>query len=235
MKRADPVNGRMKDSCRMAIKKLSSAADKIQLAKRFFMHRFFVNAVAFITLSLPMLAAAETAPLPAPVTAVSPASAEQKESSPLPAEKRIRVGYVDLMKIAEQSDAGKVARTHFEAKADRFKAQLDTKQKLLEKQKATLEAKLPTYTVEQRAAKIRDYEKKVDELRKMLQKADKEMRPMQEELVKEVYGKIEKAAREYGAANGFSLILEKRELLYLGKGIDAEDVTEALLKELDKK
>lgn len=197
------------------------------------MHRFFVSAAAVIILSLPMITAAETAPLPTPT--VSPAAAELKESSPALAEKRFRVGYADLMKLAEQSDAGKVAKTHYEAKADRYKAQLDTKQKLLEKQKATLEAKLPTYTPELRAAKIKEYEKKVDELRKLLQKADKEMRPMQEELVKEVYGKIETAAREYGAANGFSVIIEKRELLYLGKGIDAEDVTEALVAELNKK
>jgi len=205
------------------------------------MHSFLVSAVVAFTLTFPLTAFAEPASLPtAPPAAVSPAAvspapAVEKVIAPAPTEKRFRVGYADLMKIAEQSDAGKVAKSHFEAKADRHKAQIDTKQKLLEKQKAALEAKLPTYTPEQRAAKIKDYDKKVDELRKMLQKADKEMRPMQEELVKEVYGKIEKVAREYGAANGFSAILEKRELLYLGKGIDAEDVTEALIAELNRK
>ncbi len=199
------------------------------------MYRFFARAVFVIILSLPTLVSAETVPVPTAAAAVSQIPGEQKASPSLPVEKRFRVGYADLMKIAEQSDAGKIAKSHFEAKADRYKAQLDTKQKLLEKQKATLEAKLPTYTPEQRTTKIKEYEKKVDELRKMLQKADKEMRPMQEELVKEVYGKIETAAREYGAANGFSVILEKKELLYLGKGIDAEDVTDALLKELNKK
>lgn len=159
----------------------------------------------------------------------------EKKIEPAPAGRNFKVGYVDIMKIAEQSDAGKVAKTHFEAKADRYKAQIETKQKLIEKQKATLEAKLPTYTPEQRAAKIKDYEKKVDELRKMLQKADKEMKPMQEELIREVYGKIEKASREFGVANGFSVILEKRELLYLGSGVDTEDVTAQIIAELNRK
>jgi outer membrane protein len=148
---------------------------------------------------------------------------------------KFKVGYVDLTKIAETSDVAKVAKAHFESKADRYKAQIETKQKMLEKQKATLEAKLPTYTPEQRTAKIKDYEKKVDELRKMLQKADKEMKPMQEELIREVYGKIEKTSREFGEANGFSVILEKRELLYLGSGIDAQDVTEQIIAELNRK
>src|SRR6185369_3789417 len=159
----------------------------------------------------------------------------EKKIEPAVAGKNFKVGYVDIMKVAEQSDAGKVAKTHFEAKMDRHKAQIETKQKLIEKQKATLEAKLPTYTPEQRAAKIKDYEKKVEELRKMLQKADKEMRPMQEELFREIYGKIEKASRDFGAANGFSMILEKRELLYLGSGVEAEDVTAQIIAELNRK
>jgi len=201
------------------------------------MYRFLVCAVTLITLLSPGLtfAEAESTPSAAPSVAGSPAVSLEKVATPATAEARFRVGYADIMKIAAESDAGKVAKTHFEAKADRYKAQIDTKQKLLEKQKANLEAKLPTYTPEQRTIKIKAYEKKVEELRKMLQKADQEMRPMQEELLKEVYGKIEAAARAYGDASGFSIIIEKRELLFLGKGIDAEDVTEALIKEINRK
>jgi len=202
-----------------------------------FMFRFFVCVATLITLLYPGLSFAETDSLSStpPSVTLSPVAPAEKVTSPATTETRFRVGYVDIMKIAAESDAGKVAKTHFEAKADRYKSQIDTKQKLLEKQKANLEAKLPTYTPEQRAAKIKAYEKKVDELKKALQAADQEMRPLQEELLKEVYGKIETVARAYGAANGFSVILEKRELLYLGKGVDAEDITEALIKELNKK
>lgn len=201
------------------------------------MYRFLACVATVISLLTPCLTFAETdaTPPPAPSVSAAPAAAEEKSPTPAMAENRFRVGYVDIMKVAAESDAGKVAKAHFEGKADRHKALIDTKQKLLEKQKAALEAKLPTYTPEQRTAKIKEYEKKVDELKKMLQKADNEMRPMQEELIKEIYGKIAATARTYGAANGFSVILEKRELLYLGKGIDAEDVTEILIAELNKK
>lgn len=201
------------------------------------MYRFLVCIMAAVTLLPPCLtfAATDSPPVPAPAVSAPPAVAAEKTTAPEAAGPRFRVGYVDIMKVAADSDAGKVAKAHFEAKADRHKSQIDTKQKMLEKQKANLEAKLPTYTPEQRAAKIKEYEKKVDELRKMLQKADKEMRPMQEELIKEVYGKIEAVAGAYGAANGFSVILEKRELLYLGKGVEAEDLTEILTAELNKK
>jgi len=201
------------------------------------MRRILAGFLVISVLASAHLSAAETAvPALPPAAASAPAPAAEKVSATATvAARRFRVGYVDTMKVAEQSDSGKVAKAHFEAKADRHKAQIDTKQKLLEKQKATLEAKLPTYTPEQRAAKIKDYEKKVEELRKLLQKADKEMKPMQEELIREIYGKIEKAARAYGAANDFAVILEKRELLYLGSNVDAEDVTDALIIEINKK
>jgi len=192
---------------------------------------------ALITLMIPFkVIAAGSDPLPAPPSAAPAVTvSEQKQPAPSTAAASFRVGYADVMKIAEQSEAGKVAKAHFEAKADKHKAQIETKQKLLEKRKAALEAKLRTYTPEQRAAKIKDYEKQVDELRKMLQKADKEMKPMQEELLKDIYGKIEAAARTYGEANGYSVILIKNELLYLGKNADVQDVTEALIQEINKK
>ncbi len=178
--------------------------------------------------------ATEPAPVISQPAATAESVPEQKSATPVIPASSIKIGYADIMKIAEQSDAGKVAKAHFEAKADRHKAQIETKQKLLEKQKTTLEAKLPGYSPEQRAVKIKEYEKKVDELRKMLQKADKEMKPMQEELVKGIYGKIEAAARSYGEANGFSVILIKSELLYLDKNADVQDVTEALLKQVNQ-
>jgi outer membrane protein len=183
-----------------------------------------------------LFAAEATVPAATPPAATAPAPAVEKAVTAVPpAAKRFRIGYTDIMKVAEQSDAGKVAKTHYEAKADRLKTQIETKQKLLEKQKSTLEAKLPTYSPEQRAAKIKEYDKKVDELRKLLQKADKEMKPLQEDLIRELYGKIEKTAREYGAANGFDAIIEKREMLYLGSNVDAEDLTDIMIAELNKK
>ena len=39
-----------------------------------------------------------------------------------------RLGYADLSKVAAESAMGKVAKTHFEAKADKLKSQIDTKQ-----------------------------------------------------------------------------------------------------------
>lgn len=205
------------------------------MSKHSFSPAFTIVPLLLLLLA-PIAAVAETAgaavPPPAAATMTSP---PEQKAEPAAKVQPFRVGYADIRKIAEQSTAGKTAKADFEAKADKHKSQIEAKQKSLEKQKATLEAKLPTYTPEQRKAKLKDYEKKVDELRNMLIKADKEMKPMQEELTREIYGKIEKAAGEFGAANGFSVIVVKNDLLYLGNNVDVADVTDSLTKHLDGK
>jgi outer membrane protein len=196
--------------------------------------RSFLAAAALLLCTMPGHASGENVPPPtAPAVTAADAAGQVKAATATPAP-ALRIGYADITRIAEQSTPGKVAKAHFDVKADKLKAQIETKQKLLEKQKSTLETKLPTYAPEQRAAKIKEYEKKVEEFRKLLQKADKELKPMQEELLKEIYGKIEKAAAEYGAANGYSLILVKNDLLYQGKNVELQDVTDALIKYLEK-
>ena len=62
----------------------------------------------------------------------APPVATDKTVEPAIFKNNFKIGYVDIMKIAEQSDVGKVAKTHFESKADRYKAQIETKQKMLE-------------------------------------------------------------------------------------------------------
>lgn len=190
------------------------------------------SAALLLLCTMPLPVLAETAPTPPVQTAPPTVTAVEKSVDPLKASPSLRVGYADIMKIAEKSTQGKAAKARFEVRSEKLKAEIDGKQKLLEKQKKTLEAKLPTYEPKQRVAKIKEYEKKVEEFRKLLQKADKELKPMQEKLLKEIYARIEKAATEYGAANGFSLILVKNDVLYLGKNVDVQDVTDELTKHL---
>jgi Skp family chaperone for outer membrane proteins len=52
-------------------------------------------------------------------------------------------------------------------------------------------------------------------------------------LTREIYGKIEAAARRYGAEQGFTAIVVKNELLYLGENVDVTDVTDSLIGYVD--
>ena len=174
-------------------------------------------------------------PAPAvPVPAVS-APQEQKKVEPAQAAQTIRIGYADITRIGNESVPGKAAQARFKAKAEKYQAQIAAKQKQLEKQKAAIEAKLPSLLPEQRAAKAKEFEKKVEEYRKFVQNAEKELKPLEEELARSLFGVIEKVVSDYGKANGYAAIVVKKELLYQGSGVSTQDVTDDILKLVNEK
>jgi outer membrane protein len=163
------------------------------------------------------------------------AAPDKKATEPAKAEQTVRIGYADLVRIGNESNLGKTAHAKLAGKSDKYKAQISAKQKQLEKQKSSLEAKLATLSPQQRAEKAKEFEKKVEEYQKFVQKAEKEMQSLQEELTRTLYQQIEQAAAVYGKASGFTAICVKKDLLYLGGGVEVEDVTEALLKLVNEK
>lgn len=111
-------------------------------------------------------------------------------------------------------------------KTEKYRSQITGKQKTLEKMKKDLEARLPTLSAEQRQARIKALEKKAAEYQKFVHGAEKDMQKMEGELSEAMIRAIQKAAEEYGAANGFAVIVPKRDLLYLGNMVEVKDVTD---------
>ncbi len=198
--------------------------------------------VAFLLVAVPVLVGAEEAKTvpEKKVESVQPTSpalpapgAKGAESGKT--ERTVKFGYADMLKLGSESVQGKAAKARFEKKTDSYKAQIAARQKKLEKEKEAIQAKLSTLTQEQRAAKAKGFERKVDEYQKFVQKAEKEMQAFQEEITRKLYNDIEQAAVAYGKANGFTAILVKKDVLYLGSGVDVQDVTEAILKLVNEK
>ena len=172
--------------------------------------------------------------VPVSAPAVVPAPEPKKVEPPLVAP-TVRIGYADITRIGSESAPGKAAQARFKAKADKYQAQITAKQKQLEKQKAAIEAKLPSLLPEQRAAKAKEFEKKVDDYRRFVQNAEKELKPLEEELTRSLFGEIEKVVTDYAKDNGFAAIVAKKELLYQGSSVTVQDVTDDILKLVNEK
>jgi outer membrane protein len=168
------------------------------------------------------------APLPAGVEALK----KPEDAATKPA---VRLGHVDLMRIAAESETGKTGKAQLTELNTKLQGQMEAKRKQLEKQKAALEAKMQTLTPQQREAKGKEFQKKVEEYQKFGMNAQKELQERQEEFTGRLFKAIEQASSEYGKANNLSLVVVKRELLYLGSGVDAQDVTEGVIKLIDRK
>ena len=199
--------------------------------------------MAMLICSLPSLAAAvESNPgretktpsllQVSPQTALAPI---MKSAEAAPAQQSLRLGYVDLARIAAESETGKAGQAQIAELKKKFQGQLETKRKQLEKQKSAIEAKLKTFSPEQRETKGKEFQKKVEEFQKFGMNAEKELQARQEEFSDKLFKAIEQASAELSKAKGLALVVIKRELLYLGSGVDAVDVTDGVITIIDGK
>jgi outer membrane protein len=164
-------------------------------------------------------------------TALPPAA----PALPIKVGQPIRVGYVDMAKVASDSLPGKAAYSEIKAKTEKYRSQITAKEKQLEKQKKTIEAQIATLSPPQREAKAKDFQKKMEEYRKLVTKADKDVRARQEKLLNDLYKSIEKASGDYGKANGYAAVVMKKDLLFSGENVEAKDVTDEIIKLVEGK
>jgi outer membrane protein len=190
--------------------------------------------VPLTTIETKPAATSETNPTPPAETnhpTATAAAPQQKQTEAAP----IKIGYVDLARFGAETDAGKTAREKIRKKSESLEKQMTTRQKQLEKQKAALQLKLTTLPPKEQEAKAKEFEKKVDEYRKFVQNAEKEMKGLEADLTRQIYQDIEQAAIIFGKEHNFAAITAKRELLYVGSGVESQDVTSEILKLLNAK
>jgi outer membrane protein len=177
------------------------------------------------------------APMPpllpvAPLTVPAP---DQKISDVVVAKQSTRLGHVDMARIAAESEMGKSGQAKLVELKKKFQAQIDSKRKQLDKEKASIEAKLSTFTSAQKEAKAKAFQKKVEEFQKFGINAENDLQSKQEEFSNKLFKAIEQASADLGKAKGLALVVIKRELLYLGSDVDAQDVTDEVIKKIDNK
>jgi outer membrane protein len=186
--------------------------------------------------------AAEAAPdkqpsLPAPQQPTPQAlpAAGEKPAAPAVTQQGTKLGQVDVARVASESETAKTGQAQLGELKKKLQGQIETKRKQLEKQKVALEEKLKMSTPQQREAKAKEFQKKVEEFQKFGMNAEKELQAKSEEFSEKLFKAIEQASAELGKAKDLALVVIKRELLFLNNGVDTQDVTEDVIRKIDKK
>jgi outer membrane protein len=169
----------------------------------------------------------ETMPI-TPETGTSPSPA-----LPAKKEQNIKIGFLDMAKIASDSSPGKAVYAEVKAKMEKYQKQVKSKEAQLKKEKAAIEAQMPSLAPIQRSAKAKEFQKKVESFQNFLQKAEKDVRTREAELLKKLYESVAKSAGDYGKANGYTAIVMKRELLFASSNVEIQDLTAEIIKLLN--
>lgn len=209
------------------------------------MYKTFIRKLLFAAIiALPTLSsAADVAPAaeskgaaPARLSVGAPQliTTESKPAATTSALPAAKIGYVDVARIGVESDRGKALKALLTTRKDQLQGKVDGRKKQIEKFKASVESKIQSMTPQQREAKAKEFQKKLEEFQKLAQTSEEELFKLQDRETKELYEDIEKSAVAHGKANGFAVIVVKKELLYVGSSVDAQDVTDALIKALNE-
>lgn len=181
-----------------------------------------------------------TAPAPtvsaaAPEAITPPSPAAAPVSEPAAAKEPVKIGYVDMAKIAAGSKGGKAAAASLKAKSAKLRTKIEAKQKQLEKQKTAIEAKISSMPPKERAAKAREFQKQMEGYQKLVMASEKEMQQLQDKLTSDLYNTIKKAAASYAKSHGYTAVLEQKAVLYLAETLEAKDLTAEISKMMDVK
>lgn len=132
------------------------------------------------------------------VLAVGPARAEG-----------IKVAVIDVNKVLNESDAGKVAKKKMEDRYGELKKQIDTKNEEARKMKEDLDKQKILLGKEKLKEKEDALNGRVAELRQLTQEAEKEMQKRQSEMTRDILKVIEGQVDKIVKDEKIDLVLER--------------------------
>lgn len=138
----------------------------------------------------------------------------------------LKLGYVNLGKLFDGYERTKASDATLEQKGKQKEAELEGRMNELNKIRQNLEL----LNSDAREAKSREVEEKADELQRFRTNTARDLRRERDKVAKEILREIQNGVEEYGKANGFTLILDDRSLVY---GQPASNITAEVLKQLN--
>jgi outer membrane protein len=145
----------------------------------------------------------------------------------------IKVGVVDLMKVLNESDAGKKAKTELEAAIKAKQTVIDEKGKEIEKMKGDIEKQSSVLSAEARKQKQDELEKMIREYQRTVSDSQNEVKKRESELTNGILREIRATVEKMGKDDGYTMIIENAEgiILYSKKDLD---LTDAVIKKYNE-
>lgn len=136
-----------------------------------------------------------------------------------------KIGYVDLQKALNVSDAGKAAKEKISKKVKEYEGQIEQKKEELKQAKEDLEKQALLLSDEARSARERDYQGKVKDFQRFTKDVQEELQMKDADFTRKILEEILKLVSDIGEKEKFTAIFEKNEssLIYADSGIDLTD------------
>jgi outer membrane protein len=136
----------------------------------------------------------------------------------------LKLGFVDLQRALNESEAGKRAKEDFRGQLDKLQSDLKRKKDELDRMKEQIEKKSAVLKDEERRNLEKDFQKKVRDFERSYKDSQTEMQGKDGELTARILADLQEIIQEYGRDEGYTLILEaSSNVLYGASSIDLTD------------
>jgi outer membrane protein len=146
------------------------------------------------------------------------------------AEATPKIGYVDLQRALNESDAGKKAKEQFKIQVDKLQASLKKQKDEIDALKGQLEKKAVVMKDEERSSMEDDYQKKLRDFERNYKDSQADLQKKDNELTSGIIKDLQVVIRDYGEREGYTLILESTSSAVL-YGTKEADLTDELIRE----
>ncbi len=141
-----------------------------------------------------------------------------------------KIGYVDLQRALNESEAGKRAKEEFKVQVDKLQASLKKQKDEIDSLKDQLEKKSLVMKEDERGNLEEDYRKKLRDFERNYKDSQTDLQKKDNELTGAIIKDLQEIIRNYGEREGYTLILENTSSAVL-YGSKSADLTDAIMQE----
>lgn len=144
-----------------------------------------------------------------------------------------KIGYVDLQKALNLSEAGKTAKQQIEKKVKDYEQQINQRKEELKKAKDDLEKQALLLSEDARSSKEREYQQKLKDFQRFTKDIQDELQQRDNDFTHKILDDLIKVVAEIGKKEKYTVILEKNQssLVYADPAID---MTDQVIKEFNR-
>jgi outer membrane protein len=136
-----------------------------------------------------------------------------------------KIGYVDLQRALNESEAGRKAKEEFKVQVDKLQAQLKKQKDEIESLKDQLDKKSLVMKEDERGGLEEEYRKKLRDFERNYKDSQADLQKKDNELTGVIIRELQEVIRAYGERENYTVILEtsSNAMLYGAKSADLTD------------
>jgi outer membrane protein len=140
----------------------------------------------------------------------------------------LKIGFVDLQRALNESEAGKHAKDEFRGQIDKVQNDLKRKKEDLDRMKEQMEKKGAVLKEEERRNMEKDFQKKARDFERTVKDTQAEMQGKDNEMTGKILADLQEVIQELGRTENYTMILEaSTNVLY---GNPSADLTERIIE-----